>query len=140
MDKEKLYLIYINEVGMNWKREFIYEFLFSASIDGVDGEEWDEFPSAGKPEPPHKKHIHAVAKLVSEFKFDTVQNSDTFCVWDAVDGIIALGWENVDHYEEYPENRLFFKFGDSLNEIESKFYEHDIILKLKSVREHEEIE
>lgn len=140
MNKEELYLIFVNEVGKNWKGEFIYEFLFSDSIEGVDGEEWDEFPAAGKPEPPHKQHIHTVARLKSELRFDTVQFSDTFCVWDAVDGIIALAWENVDDYDEYPEKRMFFKFGETLKEIEDKFYEHDIILDVKKVTEHEKIE
>jgi hypothetical protein len=27
-------------------------------------------------------------------------------VWDAVDGVIALGYENIDDYESYPESRL----------------------------------
>jgi hypothetical protein len=31
---------------------------------------------------------------------------------DAVDGVIALGYEN-DDYESYPESRLHFHFGDT---------------------------
>jgi len=29
MNEENLYLVYINEIGKDWKGEFIYEFLFS---------------------------------------------------------------------------------------------------------------
>lgn len=140
MSDKELFLIYINEVGQNWKKEHIYEFIFSDSIDGVDGDDWDEFPASGKPEPPHKKHIHAIGKLKSEYKFDLVQDSDTFCVWDAVDGIIALGWENVNDYDEYPENRIYFKFGDGIKKIIDVFSERDIILEVKMISEHERFE
>lgn len=133
MDKDNLFLIYINEIGKNWKGEFIYEFLFSDSIEGVDGDDWDTYPASGRPEPPHAQFIHVVGKLKSDYKFDLVQNSDTFCVWDAVDGIIALGWENVDDYDEYPDSRMFFKFGQTLQNIEDIIYEQDIILKLNTI-------
>jgi len=139
MDKKKLYLIFINEIGKNWKGEFIYEFLFSNSTEGVDGEAWDEYPASGKPEPPSQQFIKAVGLLTSEIKFDIIQKSDTFSVWDAVDGVIALAWENIDDYDEYPESRIFFKFGDTLEDVEDKLYERDIRLILTKVQEHEKI-
>lgn len=140
MNKEALYLTYINEVGKDWKGEFIYEFLFSNSTDGVDGEYWDEFPASGKPEPPHSQYTHCVGNLKSTLKFDVVQNSDTFCLWDAVDGIVALAWENVNDYDEYPAIRTFFKFGQTLKSVEENLYTQDIILDVKRITEHERIE
>jgi hypothetical protein len=44
-------------------------------------------------------------------------------VWDAVDGVIALGYENIDDYESYPESRLHFHFGDTIKDVENKLYE-----------------
>jgi hypothetical protein len=58
-----------------------------------------------------------------------VQQSDTFSVWDAVDGVIALGWENIDEYDEYPEIRLWFKFGEEIKTVNDKLYEKDIVLE-----------
>jgi len=140
MDKNKLFLVFVNEIGKDWKGEFLYEFLFSNNIEGVDGEAWDEYPASGKPEPPDKEFIKSVGKLSSGLKFDVVQNSDTFSVWDAVDGVIALAWENTDGYDEYPEKRMFFKFGETLQSVEDKLYEQDIILELIKIGNHEKAE
>ena len=41
MNKEGLFLIYINVIGSNWKGELVYEFLFSDTIEGVDGYDRD---------------------------------------------------------------------------------------------------
>ena len=67
--------------------------------------------------------------MESELNLDVVQNSDTFAVWDAVDGVIALAWENVNAYESYPEKRLCFRFGEAIGDVEEKLYEKDLILK-----------
>ena len=125
------FLIYINMVGKDYKGNLIYEFIFSDSIEGIDGDEWDTFPASGRPEPPHDTFIKKVGKLESELHLDVVQNSDTFAVWDAVDGVIALAWENINAYDSYPEHRLCFKFGETLEDVESILYERDLILEYK---------
>ena len=55
-----------------------------------------------------------------------MQDNEQFSMWDAIDGIVALGWENIDGMEEYPENRLTFSFGMSLKEVKDLLYERDI--------------
>jgi hypothetical protein len=126
---ENLFLIYVNYVGKSYKGNYIYEFIFSNTLEGIDGEDWDTFPASGRPEPPHEIFIKRVGKLESNLKLDVVQNSDTFAVWDAVDGVIALAWENVNAYDSYPEHRLCFKFGDIFEDVKDKLYEKDLILK-----------
>ena len=126
---KELYLIYVNQVGKNYEGNFIYEFIFSDSTEKIDGDEWDTFPASGRPEPPHEIFIKSVGTLKSELKLDVVQNSDTFAVWDAIDGVIALAWENINAYDSYPEHRLCFKFGESVNEVTDKLYEKDLILE-----------
>jgi len=123
------FLIYINMVGKDYKGNLIYEFIFSDTIKDVDGEEWDTFPASGRPEPPHNIFIKKVGRLESELKLDVIQYSDTFAVWDAIDGVIALAWENINSYDSYPEKRLCFKFGEPIEDVEAKLYENDIILK-----------
>ena len=66
---------------------------------------------------------------MGDLKLEIVQESDSFAMWDAVDGIIAMAWENLDGYEEYPEKRLFFSFGEELDSVESKLYEKDMVLQ-----------
>lgn len=126
-----LFLIYVNKVGKNYKGEYLYEFIFSDTTDNVDGEDWDVFPASGRPEPPNDHLIKKVGKIESELKLDVIQNSDTFAVWDAVDGVIALAWENINAYDSYPEKRLCFKFGETIKDVEDKLYEKDIVLKYK---------
>lgn len=116
-------------VGKDYKDNYIYEFIFSDSIKNIDGDEWDTFPASGRPHAPHDNFIKKVGRLESVLKLDVIQNSDTFAVWDAVDGVIALAWENINAYDSYPEKRLCFKFGESIKNIEDKLYEKDLILK-----------
>jgi hypothetical protein len=126
---DELFLIYVNMVGKDYKGNLLYEFIFSDTIDNVDGEEWDTYPASGRPEPPHENFIKKVGRLESELKLDVIQNSDTFAVWDAVDGVIALAWENINAYESYPEKRLCFKFGEPIKNVADKLYENDLILE-----------
>jgi len=126
---KNLFLIYVNHVGKDYKGNYIYEFIFSDSIKDIDGDEWDTFPASGRPEPPHDIYIKYVGKLESELILDVVQNSDTFAVWDAVDGVIALAWENINAYDSYPDFRLCFKFGETIEDVEAKLYEKDLILE-----------
>ena len=126
---KNLFLIYVNMVGKDYKGNFLYEFIFSDTTKNIDGEEWDVFPASGRPEPPHDNFIKNVGRLESELNLEVIQNSDTFAVWDAIDGVIALAWENINAYDAYPEKRLCFKFGETLEDVEAKLYEKDLILK-----------
>ena len=121
-------LVYINKVGQNWKGNFIYEFLFSDILKKIDGEGWESYPASNNPQPPDEKFINKTGALVTEMKLEIVQESDSFAMWDAVDGVIALAWENLEGYDEYPESRLFFSFGEEIKSVESKLYEKDLVL------------
>jgi len=122
-------LVYINKVGQNWKGNFIYEFLFSDILKDIDGEGWDSYPASNNPEAPQQKFVKKTGALVDDLKLDIVQESDSFAMWDAVDGIIALAWENLEGYDDYPEKRLFFSFGEDIESVESKLYEKDLVLQ-----------
>lgn len=122
-------LVYINEMGANWKGHNVYEFLFAVDSHNIEGDDWDAYPASGQPTPPSSDHIARVGTLKSEFKLTLVQNSDTFAVWDAVDGIIALGWEDISEYDTYPENRTHFMFGEDMQSVNDKLYENDLVLE-----------
>jgi len=101
-------LIFIRYIGEDFNGKHIYEFIFTDNIEGVDGEGWDAYPASGNPEPPEKGYISKVGRFeTDEFKLVLIQNSDTFAVWDAVDGVVALAWEDItEGYDEYPDNRI----------------------------------
>jgi len=119
-------LVFINELGPNFRGDNIYEFIFS-DIDDVHGDEWESETANGKPTPPYVEFIKKVGVLKnSEIELELIQNSDFFGMYDAVDGVIALGWEKPDNYDG---KRLVFHFGDELKNVENKLYEKDIVLK-----------
>ena len=124
-------LVYVNELGPNYKGDNIYEFIFS-DLDDVWGEEWDAEPASGKPFPPNVNYIKQVGVLKnSEINLNLIQNSDFFGVYDAVDGVIALAWENSDSDDIIisKRKRLVFNYNDSVEMVENKLYERDIVLK-----------
>jgi len=132
-----MFLIYVNKIGKNWKGEFMYEFLFSDSIEDVDGEGWDNYPASGVPDPPDKKYIRNVGSLTSELKLNLVQESTEFSMYDAIDGIIALAWEDITEYTEYPERRIAFKFGEEKQSVMDKLYERDDVIAFEKSLKNE---
>ena len=124
-----MYLIFVNELGPNYKGENIYEFIFSENIDELWGEDWDSVPAHGKPGPPETVYINKVGVLSkSNVKLELIQNSDYFGMEDALDKVIALGWEIFDDGELGDKERLVFHFGDTIKETENKLYAIDLIL------------
>jgi hypothetical protein len=119
-------LVFINELGPNFRGDNIYEFIFS-DVDDVCGEYWDSEPSNGKPTPPNVEFIKKVGVLKNpEIELELIQNSDFFGMYDSVDGVIALGWEKLETAEG---KRLVFQYGESIEDVENKLYEKDIVLK-----------
>ena len=132
---DNLSLVFVNVIGKDYKGLYLYEFLFSDNTKNIDGENWDVYPASGRPEPPNEKFIKKVGRLKTELKFDVIQNSDTFSFWDTVDGVIALCWENLDDYDEYPDKRLCFHFNENIKSVEDKLYQQDNILKYNKIDE-----
>jgi len=124
-------LVYVNELGPNYKGDNIYEFIFS-DLDDVWGDEWDAEPASSKPSPPDINYIKKVGVLKnSEIDLNLIQNSDFFGVYDAIDGVISLAWERSDSDEIliHKRKRLVFGYGDTVESVENKLYERDIVLK-----------
>ena len=121
-------LIYVNGLGPNYKGDNLYEFIFSDSLD-VWGEAWESKPSNGYPTPPELKYIKKVGVLKkTDVKLELIQNSDFFCMIDAMDDVVALAWESE---EEQGQKRLVFRFGEEEQKIKDKLYERDLILEFE---------
>ena len=121
-------LIYVNGLGPNYKGDNLYEFIFSDTED-VWGESWESKPSNGYPGPPELKYIKKVGVLRNtDVKLELIQNSDFFCMIDAMDDVVALAWESE---ETEGQKRLVFRFGTSEQEIKDKLYEKDLVLEFE---------
>ena len=121
-------LIYVNGLGPNYKGDNLYEFIFSDSLE-VGGEAWESKPSNGYPTPPELKYIKKVGVLKkTDVKLELIQNSDFFCMIDAMDDVVALAWESE---EEQGQKRLVFRFGEEEQKIKDKLYERDLILEFE---------
>tara|TARA_R100000322_G_scaffold85175_3_gene53005 strand:+ start:1285 stop:1689 length:405 start_codon:yes stop_codon:yes gene_type:complete len=122
-------LIYINELGPNFRGENMYEFIFSTNTEELWGEDWDAVPAYGKPAPPDMEYISVVGTLAkSKIKLILVQNSEYFGMEHAMDNVICLGWESFDEDHNTDKERLVFHFGETKKEIEDKLYSRDLIL------------
>jgi len=122
------YLIYVNGLGPNFKGDNIYEFIFSDEQE-VWGEGWDSKPCNGYPFPPELKYIKKVGVLRdTDVKLELIQNSDYFSMVDAVDGVVALAWEQDDSVKS---PRMVFRFNDEEQKIKDLLYEKDLILEFE---------
>ena len=124
-------LVYVNELGPNFKGNYVYEFIFSSDTD-VWGEEWDSSPANGKPQPPDVEYVNNVGILSKQgLEFSLVQESDYFSFVDSIDDVVALAWEKEieEDLDVSIEKRLVFKFGDTNQMVDDKLYIRDLILE-----------
>ena len=127
------HLCYINKMGINYRGENLYEFIFTEKekLEEVDGESWDKVPADGHPSPPETIFIKNVYSLTTkEITLNVIQDSNYFGVYDSVDGIIALGWEHIPEDFDGMEviKRLAFHYGETLESVSDKLYSRDIVL------------
>ena len=116
-------LIFVNEIGADYKGQKQYEFIFSEGTE-MDIDSWFDIPASlsSQSKSPDIEYIDVVALLKnSDLQLELVQNSDYFGVIDAVDGVIALGWEKFD--VESDVARLTFKFGETIESVTKKIKE-----------------
>jgi len=130
-------LVFVNELGPNFRGDNLYEFIFSDNED-VSGEDWESSPVGGNPQPPHIDYITKVGVLKNDkIKLNVIQSSDFFSFYDAVDKVIALSWEDIENeYYNEEDTRLVFHYGDSEEDVMTKLYERDIILTFEKNLTH----
>ena len=113
-------LIYVNEIGSDYKGQKQYEFVFSESIE-IDMGDWFAIPasSISRSKSPDVEYVDVVGLLKdTDLQLELIQNSDFFGVIDAVDGVISLAWEKFDFDNEF--ERLTFKFGEPIETVTKK--------------------
>jgi hypothetical protein len=115
-----MHLIYVNEIGSDYKGQKQYEFIFSKSTE-IDMDEWFIIPASASAQPksPEIEYVDLVGLLKNtDLQLELVQDSDYFGVIDAVDGVVAMAWEKFDMDSD--SERLTFKFGESIDSVTKK--------------------
>lgn len=128
-----MYLVYINYLGVGFESLPEYEFYFSDSLyTDIEGDNWDVYPaSSGKPTIPNEGRIVYISSVFIEEPILLIQKNHSFSMYDAIDGIVALAWEDIRNSDYYPENRMVFKYGDKKSDIEMLLLSREIIMKEK---------
>jgi hypothetical protein len=132
-------LIYILSLSENWDGNNVYQFLFTKEdnlemIENIsDDWGWSNYPASNTPLKPDPEMVVAVGTIKTDRTLDLIQESDTFSVWDAMDGVTSIAWEDLTEYEIYPDFRLYFRYGESIKDVKSKLYKVDINLDFKKV-------
>lgn len=123
-------LIFVNRIGKNFMGENIFEFLFSdLKIGDLDGSDWDRAGYGLAP----KLSVKKAYRLQTSMDFHLVQEDESFTTNHAVSGIVALAWDMDD---ESFENRIVFKFGDSIESVQQTLYKSDNYIEISYDNEH----
>lgn len=119
---ENLYLVYVERIGKNLMDWYEYEFIFSETPDIVWGQNWEQMcPCVCGDLRPDKSTYSIVKRLKTQIPLKCAQENSCFSMQDCIDGVIALSWEDISEYEEYPETgRIIFKFGEKYFDVENK--------------------
>ena len=127
---EKVCLCFIRLVGKENDGYYNYEFIFTDNINEVWGEDFNQKPACLVNNlMVSEEYVTEVHNVKTKIKFDLIQDNCCFSVSDCYDGIIALAWEDISQYDEYPEDgRLFFKFGEDIEEVDNKLAMKNILM------------
>ena len=119
MNREELKLVFVHKKGIDIDDVYSYQFLFS-SLEDIDGEDWGTFPAHDRPQAPDEEMIELSIEFSFDIKLDLAKESSIYTMYDAVDGVVALAYENILGYEVYPDPRLVFMYGESYSNVIKK--------------------
>jgi hypothetical protein len=129
-DLKDVFLLFVRLIGEENDGYYRYEFIFTDNPDEAWGEDWEHKPAGLVNDLiPSDEYITEVHIVKTKIKFDLIQDNMCFGMQDAMDGIVSIAYENMDAYESYPDDgRLFFMFGESLDEVERKLAMKSILM------------
>ena len=122
MSDKELYLIFINELTQDYKGFNTYELLFTSKLEDITDDSWGVIPACiSNIKQPENFSIDSVYILKTEYiQFLLAKNNTCFNMWDCMEGILPLMWENKMLYNVYPDNVLIFRYGEKLSEVINK--------------------
>lgn len=123
-------VVYVSLIGKDASGLNIYNIFVSQNTEDVFSEGWGEKPASNI-----KNDIlmidndmfDYIKEIRTDIILDLAQDNTCFSMQDARDNIVSLAYENIDEYEEYPENgRIVIHFGDMLSDVEKMLAKRDI--------------
>jgi hypothetical protein len=129
-DLKDVFLLFVRLIGEENDGYYRYEFIFTDNPDEAWGEGFEHKPAClVNGLTPSDEYITEIHIVKTKIKFDLIQNNCCFGMQDCLDGIVSVAWENIDDMSEYPEDgRLFFMFGESIDEVERKLALKNILM------------
>ena len=117
---EDLHLCFIKNVGTDVDNLNIYEFIFTDKVDEFWGENFEYFPSCLCNELiPNSEYYSLVKTIKTDIDLDLIQNSCCSSYQDAIDGIVAIAYQNISNLDSYPDDgRLILHYGITYEETE----------------------
>lgn len=128
---KNLHLVFMKEVGKSNGIDYEYDMYFSKTPDEFWGVGFDcEF--AGHEEAiPDEKTYDTIIRLKTTIPFFCMQKNRCFSMMHMVNGVVAVAFEDISDYGEYPEPyRLVFKYGETLDSIEEKLAARNQVIGL----------
>lgn len=125
-------VVFVIFVGVDSDGNNIYQFLLSDNTDDVFSEGWVEKPASNINNSIlmiEADQYEYVKELRTNITLDLAQDNSCLSMQDCRDGIIALAYENIDDYDEYPDGRIVIHFGDRINDVERILAKRDLCLK-----------
>lgn len=126
-----MFLVYIHRIGVNAENQYEYELYFSDDKNIYDENEINYSPCGLKKNKYSDYFDYKEIKIIeTTINLSLIENNMCFGYRHAIDGIIALAYEDITDYEEYPENgRLVLKYGMTIDEVIEKLNDKDIYFK-----------
>lgn len=130
IDGEVLKLGFINLVGMENDGYYRYQFIFTNDIDNFWGDEFSVKPCCLSNDiKPLDEYVTETHTVIMKIKLDLAQDSCCFCYQDCIDDCVALASENLDEYDDYPDDgRLVFHFGEEFDDVSRKLAMKSIVM------------
>ena len=126
-----MFLVYIHKIGTNIDNQYEYELYFSDDKNIYDENEINYSP-CGLKKNKYSDYFDfkEIKTIETTINLSLIEKNMCFGYKHAVDGVIALAYEDITDYDEYPENgRLVLKYGMTIDEVIEKLNDKDIYFK-----------
>jgi hypothetical protein len=122
------FLAFVKEIGETNEGKPIYRFDFTVDKDVVWGEFWNISPATLVPDiEPDIKCLSKQSSVVLPYKMELASRNSCFSMQDCIDGIIALCYPDIyEPHLEKDEAPLFFRFGETYDEVVNKLKDYGI--------------
>lgn len=140
-----LRVVYILQVGVDPDGMNIYNMLLSTETEETWAESWSDKPASNNSRAlmtlPGDQYEY-IKGFKTRMKLDLAQDNMCFSMQDVKDDCLALAFENIDGYEEYPSPiRIVIHYGEGIESVESQLLERGIetfYVKKSNVEEEDE--